>query len=273
MTRPCETFKVFGERNTSTNALVRLVEGNSRARALPSVFSELPGNRLGKAFGLASRLGLRELSERLVDRAFRGRPAAEAWKHCAADFDDVASLEGSLVVFMLRDPHSWILALRRRPYHGAPARSDGLEAFAATPWRLRERDRMPARTASPIGIYNAKLRSYLRLRGRLDGAGIPHAAIRFEDFARDQRAVFERLRPHLAGPAADPVPVASSTKRDAGKDADYYRRYYGEERWRAEIPDGARRLIDAGVDWEAAGAFGYAPAGAAPGYAATTMPP
>lgn len=111
------SIKIFGERNSATTALKQLIERNSSSRVLPSVAEELDPQfrfrmRLLTGLPMGSRLG-----ERYIDGVFRGEQPRFAWKHAATAFDDASSLSDCAVVFAVRHPASWLLALHRRPYH------------------------------------------------------------------------------------------------------------------------------------------------------------
>lgn len=251
-----ERVKIFGERNTSTNALKRLIEMNSAARVLPSIAADLKPGFQTPVNVFIRRLMGREYTETRIDRIFETAPPDRFWKHCATIFDDVSVFAGTLVLFLVRNPYSWLQALHRRPYHARQPVPDRLEDFLATPWRPVRRDRIGERAVTPMELYNAKLRSYLDMIGKLDRADHRFAVLTFEDFAIDQIAVFERLRHQLKSPATDPRPLERSTK-DKSRDKNFYRDYYGRELWKEDISDQARAVMNEGIDWEVAGRFGY----------------
>src|SRR5436190_895293 len=105
--------KIFGERNTATNALAKVIALNSGARCLPSTAAELDPDSARQA-----RWSLTQRSkERKIDAIFSGRGPLEAWKHCATNFPDASAFASALVVFTLRHPASWLLSLYKHPYH------------------------------------------------------------------------------------------------------------------------------------------------------------
>jgi len=251
-----ERVKIFGERNTSTNALKRLIEMNSAARVLPSIAGDLKPGFQNSFNTFVRRIRGREYTETRIDRIFESAPPDRFWKHCATTFDDVSAFDGTLVLFLVRNPYSWLQALHRRPYHARQPIPDSLEEFLTTPWNPVRRDRIGDRTVTPIELYNAKLQSYLGLIEKLDRADHRHFELTFESFAIDQLAVFECLRPFLKDPADLPQPLERSTK-DRSRDKDFYRDYYGRELWKKDIGDDARALMNEGVDWAVANEFGY----------------
>ncbi|WP_146136629.1 hypothetical protein [Aliiruegeria haliotis] len=251
-------MKIFGERNTSTNALRQLIESNSASRVLPSMARDLR-NPSGLLLHSMHRFGWgTHFVERLADRNFAGQPPAFAWKHAATYFDDLSSLDGALVVFCVRHPASWLRALYRSPYHVTAAReaAPDLTAFLCTEVPTFRRENLGGRPMHPAALFNAKLTSYGDFMTQLDRAGIAHQTILFEDFAVDQRAVFSRLAPFLHSPQENPTLLEKSTK-GGDEDAAYYADFYGKARWRDDIPDPAWELIDREIDWDLAARFGY----------------
>lgn len=252
-------IKIFGERNTSTHAVRELIENNSRTRVAPSTAKELDG-AASKNIRRLERAGDPQGVEDYIDRIFANVTPINAWKHTATTFPDVASFEGAAVVIMVRHPASWLLGLHRRPYHALQYLPAELGEFANTPWRTVMRENLDGATLTPLELYNRKIESYRLLATRLQDHGVLHRRLRFEDFASDQIAFFEELRPMLADARRVPAITKRSTK-DPAKDWRYYQHYYGGELWRAEINDQAREEINYGVDWSALQEFDYYPLG------------
>lgn len=251
--------KIFGERNTSTNALKALIEMNSEARVLPSVIDELRPNFRSLPRKIYYRLVGHEAREGVIDRTFATEPPIHAWKHCAPNFEDISSFHDVLVVLSVRNPFSWLRGLHKRPYHVEGPVAADLASFAQTPWQPRGRDRIGTAAVTPMALWNAKLGAYLELQNHLKDAGYAVRVVHFEDFAMGQLDVLEGLRPDLLNLASQPQALEKAAKAtDQGtRDATYYRDYYGQERWKADISEEAHKVIRAGIDWQIAKAFGY----------------
>lgn len=253
-----QRVKIFGERNTGTNALKQLIEKNSDSRVLPSVASELDPWFPLKWRTLALLPGGKARIERYIDGVFRGRTPTLAWKHAATNLTDVSDFSDCLVVLTTRHPASWALALYRRPYHSFGEKPSTFPEFLSMRWQPVTRDALTAGAFTPIEMWNMKMRSYVTFASALATKGAAHVWVRFEDFVGDQEAVFDRLRGCLTNPAETCSIVSASTK-DPSKDYAYYRDYYRREAWATEIdPDSEAILTDA-VDWSIAVAFGYRP--------------
>lgn len=256
-------FKIFGERNCSTNALRQLIEMNSAARVAPSVAADFSGAVPLAMRGLTRLAGQRgagrkALRERLADALFARTGDLNAWKHCLTDFPDTAPFRDTLVIFCVRHPASWLLALHRRPHHARAPVPERFEDFLAMGWPTVGRERMGGRTLTPPALYQAKVAAYLDFAARLEADGIACRTLRFEAFAADQIAQFAALAPDLAAPAAAPVPITRGTK-DPERSAAYYRDYYGQERWREDLSPEATEVLRNTLDWDLFARVGYGP--------------
>jgi hypothetical protein len=252
------TVKIFGERNTSTNALKAVIESNSHSRTAPAVALELdPGLR--QRLKMANKVRAPHwFKERMIDRVFANRSPLEAWKHTTTEFDDVSALVGCHVVFAVRHPASWVLGLYRRPYQigGNPAAN--LEEFLEKRWETVEREGLGRVKTGAMALYNVKMAAFLTLQSRLEQAGGSYSVVRQEDFAVDQAGVFAKLKPHLLRPVAAFQSLDASTK-PGGKSRADYEAYYGQQLWLNEIDMGCRARITDEIDWSLVAQLDYSP--------------
>jgi len=249
-------MKIFGERNSATNALRQLIEANSGSTVVPSTMRAMRP-RPSVAERVSMRLGTRA-REQYIDLFFSRRPDLEAWKHCATDFDRPDVFRGCFVVFCVRHPASWVLSLKRRPYNALGPVPDDFDEFLRMDWRTAGRERLRRERLRPLDLHTAKVESYLAFERELAAAGVSTAFVRFEDFVVDQTGVFRSLAADLDSPNDDVVPIRRSTN-DSRKDAGYYARYYGGNEWLAEIPATSIATINDNAAWELLERFDYHP--------------
>lgn len=250
--------KIFGERNTSTNAMKKLVQANSSCRTLPAVVSELPQSQTLNLKMMPPKKAGVLVQEAFIDKMFQGRRPRQSWKHTATNFKKISDFEGVFTIIMVRDPASWLQALKRRPYHMLQRMPEDLGKFVVHKWRTAGRERLDRAVMTPATLWNTKMACYSDFIEQLKTAGHAHLIIHFEDFAMDQAAVFEKIRPYLQGVPEEITLIESSTK-DSHKDREYYRRYYGNKEWLQKIEPEALEVINANIDWDIAARFGYAP--------------
>lgn len=253
-----DTIKIFGERNTSTNALKALIETNSKSCVAPSTVTEVdPAAR--QRLRIAKKLRLpHTIRERMIDQVFAGRDPLDAWKHTWTRFDDVQCFVGRHVVFCVRHPTSWLLGLYKRPYHIYGRSPEGLREFLDKRWKTVGRERLGRAETSAIALYNLKATAFVDLQARLTDAGATYSVIRHEDFAVDQAKVFARLAPYLDGHSQEFKALETSTK-DVTKTRSYYQDYYGKQRWRDEVDAECAARINDQIDWSAVTDYGYSP--------------
>ncbi|NHX27489.1 hypothetical protein HA397_26415, partial [Escherichia coli] len=172
-------IKVFGERNTATNALIKVIETNSDTRCIPGTASGIDPAALRRA---RKREFSTWLKERTLDGVFRGVPDQMTWKHAATNFTDADAFRDTHVIFTVRHPASWLLGLYRKPYHILSARPDSFAEFIRMSWKTVARERLNRCRMSLPDLYETKLRRYDDFAAKLADVGASHSFVRFEDF-------------------------------------------------------------------------------------------
>jgi hypothetical protein len=254
-TMPNAQVKIFGERNTGTNALKRLIEQNSRSTCLPGTSAEIDA-ALALSIKRSFWLSRRE-RERRIDRVFAAEGPRFAWKHCATRFEDGASFDGVLVLFLVRHPASWLLSLSRNPYNAVDPPPSDIGRFLEFEWQTVARERLGEQAYKPLDLFASKIDSYFALSGMLTERGIAHHFLRLEDLILAQEQTFARVKPDLCGAEGAFQPLRRSTK-SRHKDLRSYGEYYAGEQWRQELA-GFESAINERVDWAQVERFGYAP--------------
>ncbi len=253
-----DVVKVFGERNTGTNAFAELIRNNSQSRVLPTQMRELPG--LSPLIGRAlSRFAPKSMREPLTDWVFSQAATCDAWKHKATRFSEaeLAQFARHPVFIMIRHPASWLFGLRRRPYHALQQVPADLSEFLKTDWKTVSRDGLDRKSFRPAALYNEKMRSYLWFENALQDLGGVVQFVRFEDFVIDQVSVFHSAAHHLENPSANPQIVSKSTKKSSKSAADYAA-YYQDQVWAQSIDANSGAIIKSEIDWSNVSRF-YGP--------------
>ena len=176
-----------------------------------------------------------------------------AWKHAAPTIDESYHENLVSVLFMVRDPYSWIGSLFRHPYHIRGPRLDTLEGFIQQPWLTMQRDNVDPVLHSPMMLWNEKLRAYLAF---MDAAIVPTTVLKFEDFVLDP--VFA-LSASLArfGVSGEGLEEVEEPTKVKGVDRKNRIEYYQSAAWKKAISPETANLINGFVDWDVAARFGY----------------
>jgi hypothetical protein len=249
--------KVFGERNTGTRALIRMLAAQKGVRM------QAIGER--GALNLPQNADLRAVIEetyngkwRKVYRdALRDNEQAvacptKAWKHALPIWDRAFVEKRAHVVFCVRNPYSWVLSLARRPYHQKGPKTTRVLDFVSQPWLTVSRDNMEAVLRSPMDLWNGKVAAY---GGFMRQADVPTQLIRFENFVADPEAEVRQVLLDF-GIGFENVRSVVSTKNSSMTLEDisaYYRREYWKKSLTAEVV----AAINGSVDWELAAQYGY----------------
>lgn len=244
-----ETFiKIFGERNTGTNYLEKLISQNMQVTLLP-----------GTAPSSVTRLGRRLRADWPTNLYFAlTRHRHLGWKHSPAHLPEPLpqAFQGRLcLVMLMKNPYSWLLSLWRRPYHNKRAvrRMQDLHEFITTPWPAMARDWYTTREyASPVDLWNHKVGSLFGMHG------VPSVRLRYEDLLAAPEDALARIagtaRISLTGSFSN---ILDSTKRRETRDNDAYRNYYLNEEWRAQLDDKVIAEINQRLDIDIVKKAGY----------------
>lgn len=252
-------LKVFGERNTSTNALIQSVSFNAPdISILPSTASNLSGNvsrkikEINETFNGLERSFIRE---EYIDSVFQGCDWQMAWKHSATNFE-VDKIEDDVkVIINVRHPASWLLALHRRPYHALQRVEENFNDFICQPWKTVRRDNLGEVNITPVDLWNLKCQSYIDFYNK-NSTGDNIFFVKFEDFSQSQENALNPFLNAAYGNVSSFSEIVKSPKSDI-KNSKWYREYYGKELWKKEISHYAFRLIEERVDKKLCEFFSY----------------
>lgn len=242
-------IKVYGERNTNTNYLSKLIQLNLNLIEVPGIAPDivrklqraLPGNEL-----------VRDVYFRLSYERNLG------WKHACVrpqvELDRCGLVTSDLMFLTItKNPYSWLLSLHRNPYHQYYESKPRFEDFLQREWKTVGRDSLKRDSvSSPVELWNLKNRSYLGL----DPARTVFSTT--EGIFVDPEAIIREIssRFHVERKQARFENYERSTK-DSSKDSAYYRDYYLRERWRDELSAEAIAIINERVDRDLMAHFGY----------------
>ena len=146
-------IKLYGERNTGTNYLSKLIELNLNAEQIPGVApasvqkiqQALPGKEL-----------IRDIYFQYSYKKNLG------WKHTHVKPYKQTSRNLAFLT-LTKNPYAWLLSLHRNPYHQHYTRKPSFKDFLQQPWRTVRRDNLKHTIKNPIELWNLKNQSYLQL--------------------------------------------------------------------------------------------------------------
>lgn len=241
--------KIYGERNTGTNYLSRLLQLNVEVREIEGV---VPSKLSLLQEWLPGKEWLRDL---YFSASF---PKTLGWKHACVIESGVLNQheivnDDLFFVTLTKNPYAWLLSLYRRPYHQKYRVKPDFETFLQMPWKTVSRDNLGVRAvSSPVELWNRKVSSY----GNIDDMRAVHVSS--EELVSEPEQVLDRIcdKFALGRKNSSFLDHESSTKKD-GKDRQYYNNYYRNELWREKLSDRAIELIDSRLDKALVRKLGY----------------
>lgn len=240
--------KLFGERNTGTRYLARLLEQNLKlnllAGAPPAWVRNLQRTLPGKEW-LRNAYFVASASHNL------------GWKHSLPEHRSVRERIGPravLIVTLTKNPYAWLVSLYRRPYHQHWKERPSFRDFLVMPWRTIHREAAGKSTySSPVALWNEKNAAYRRLAEHVGAINLT-----YETLLKDPAQIVADVAA-AAGVQWNRstfVNLESSTKKSSKTHADY-QAYYAQEQWREEYDASDLVAINGRLDWELVQAFGY----------------
>ena len=250
--------KIFGERNTGTRALSRMLSGQPEVRMRPigeAGAMNLPENEdLRDVIDTTYQGKWRKVyRDALCDNEQVGVCPTKAWKHTLPVWDTAFSAKQGHVIFCVRNPYSWLLSLAKRPYHQKGPQAKTLTDFVKRPWLTVSRDNMAPLLRSPMELWNAKLSAYLTFMREAD---IPTGTIRFENFVARPAMEVKRVLANFEIPHDKVHPFGVSTKNSQIPLGEISR-YYATESWKRALTEELVTEINERTDWDLAAKFGY----------------
>lgn len=242
-------IKIYGERNTNTNHLEKLIDLNLEAVQIEGVVPRYIKN-IQKIVP-----GKNWLRDEYFSRSFKKNLG---WKHArvkpveeikASDYD----VNEICFISITKNPYSWLLSLYRKPYNqqyrdGKP----DFETFLRTPWTTEPRDNCKRLLANPIELWNIKNASYLQLK---DIGGLN---LTTESVIDKPESIIDTLSTHFSiGLRSDQFLNYEKSTKDSGKNSTWYQDYYLNERWRDDLSVKAIATINESLDLALMRHFSY----------------
>ncbi len=236
-------IKIYGERNTNTNYISKLIDLNLDVEEIPGTVPPgvmwlqkiLPGNEI-----------IRDLYFSLTAKKNLG------WKHSLVIPELFVDKKNCAFVTITKNPYSWLLSLYKRPYHQYYSDNNSFEDFLKCSWRTVYRENTKRILFSPIELWNIKNRSYLFLDSEKT------MNITTESLFSDPARVIENISDKFSIRKKSDIFVNydRSTKEE-NKDSSYYRDFYLTEKWRDDLSSEAIHIINQSVDKKLMSHFGY----------------
>lgn len=244
-----QLLKIYGERNTGTNYLGKLIDLNLEVEQLPGV---VPDWLLSAQERFPAKEFVRDAYFSITFLRNLG------WKHMLVkpvkELQRYAVCSNNLTFATLsKNPYSWLLSLYRKPYHQNHNEKLDFESFLASPWRSVGRDNVVGEIASPVDLWNIKNASYMQLDNKH-----PVVHLSFEELLLDPEQLLKSISDlsSCKWKLEKFINYDQSTK-ESSKDSNYYRDYYLNEKWKEEFSTQAIETVNARLDDQVMDFFRY----------------
>lgn len=250
-----DKLKIFGERNTGTTVLKKIIQANSSTTCYGGTAGQFDKYVSYKVKIL--KLLSPTIAEIYLDYCFRNKGLNESWKHTATLFDSPNFVQNVSYLFLVRDPRSWILSMYKTRYNLGLRKTDDIKfnEFINKKFIPNKRDNLGLEPLRLLDLYNKKIASYVIFENQLKADKIDYNYLNFEKLVLSQREAFLQIKHLLIYPKNNFSEYAPSTKTK-NKDAKFYQSYYAEKKWIEELADNMISIEDQ-VDWATFNKFGY----------------
>ena len=247
-------LKIYGERNTGTNYLAKLIQLNLDVFQLPGVPPK-PANLLIRKFPKLP------IHEPLQDFYFKKTFAKNlGWKHSlvrpAAELKKLEICKGNIsFITISKNPYSWLLSLYNKPYHYYPSWEDKADfvTFLTSPAPIIDRENASDIFSSPVDMWNQKNKSYIQLM-----TAFPTLNLKYEDLLEDPEAMIDSIGRQLTfRPRVVDFKNREKSTKEKSKDFSFYRSYYLEEKWKEKLSSNEILLISERLDDDVMTYFKY----------------
>ena len=247
--RMTKMIKVYGERNTNTNYLEKLIELNLAAKIAPALAPRvirraqriLPGNEwlvdLYTSYSFDFDLGWKHAYVPTAERIKKTR----VFKNNDIGF-----------VTIVKNPYSWLLSLHRRPYHQYYSEKPDFVTFLQTPWKTVARDLADPVIAGPVELWNIKNAAY----ARLNDLNVIHTKTELI-FENPERIIEQIGKQFTIERKASEFEDFQWSTKGTSHTASYYSDYYLNEKWKEELSQDAIAIINKKIDRSLMDQFGY----------------
>lgn len=243
-------IKIFGERNTGTNYLVKLIENNLNVKLFKGVVPKFP-NYFPFKF-LNNSETYKDLYFLLFNRFNFG------WKHSYLDLKilskKIANDSNFFVVLIVKNPYSFLLSLNKNPYHNYSLKNINFKSFLSSPWKIYLRDNYSKEYIDPIELWNVKTIPYLKLKELFPNNVF---IVKYESLISNPEGVIKEISVFTNTSYISSFKNHISSTKNEQKDFNYYSDYYLNERWISKLDSESIDYINSKLDHNLCESLGY----------------
>jgi len=236
-------LKIYGERNTGTNYLIRLLKKNYKEEISMGVVPRGHWRRLEFTKDLYYSLTIKKNL---------------GWKHGYIDMtkiEDSPIFDSTGFITLSKNPYSFLLSLYKRPYAIKGKKPDSFFEFIQKPWGVRGRENYHKKAfKNPIQMWNEKNKSYILFNEKFPDKVL---TLKYENFLNDFSEQLTQVENKFSIQSINKHEnLTASTKKDP-KTYDDYKNYYLNRKYLEEFSAEELSFISSELDPDVLKYFGY----------------
>lgn len=231
--------KIYGERNSGTNYLEKMIAANFRV----SILKYKP-NRLEYS---ALKFIRYDFVQDIVH--LKNQKKHLGWKHGCPPIKSLRKniREETRFICITKNPYAFLFSLYKRPYHLKGIKKDNFTSFLKSEWGLRRRDLLQEKWLNnPVLLWNKKYDAYVKFAEQYASQV---AMVRYEDLILKGEETLILLKEKLGLEALNEnFKFIKSSGVEEHKSLEYYQDYYHNELWRQNFSEEDIKFVNEQLD-------------------------
>jgi len=241
-------IKIYGERNSGTNYLEKLIESNLKVALIKF--------RINWWSLFLLKTIPYDFVQDLIYRLQRKKTLG--WKHGCPSIREIESYNSNtlVIITITKNPYSFLSSLYKKPYHIKGKKPESLARFITQKWTTRKRDLCNKKhLESPIFLWNIKNKAYLNLKNKVSKKVIN---ITYEELLENPELCIQNIasKGNIEF-VADKFQNHLTSTKDSKLTFDNYKEYYLKEKWENDFSKNDFAYINTKVDQELMACFNY----------------
>lgn len=239
--------KIYGERNTGTNYLEKLIQLNTSANLLSGIAFN---RKLNKSFYFIERLGFVMFTEFLRNLYFMCS-IRNSWKH--KELVDTEKLyKDVFYVVVVKNPYTFLLSLYKKSYHIKKAHSVSFLEFLKSPIKALKREG-EGYYLNPIELWKRKTKNLRFLQENNNNIIV----VRYEDLLANPEKEILKICKNGNLQLKDKFVNYSKSTKNKSLDFNFYKNKYLSEEWKKDFKQDELKFIKEQLDVELMKEFNY----------------
>jgi len=234
-------IKIYGERNTGTNYLDKLIRLNFDARILRGSADQIIN------IPLISYLLNSECYKNVFFKLTFNKNLG--WKHSDINnnrlLKSINENNNLRIIIIVKNPYSFLLSLHNNPYHNWKLKNLTFEKFIEAPWKPVGRENLGNIILNSVQLWNIKTYGYLKVKSLFPNIV---TIIKYEELIANPFEVIKTISNKLNINCKQPLQNYFDSTKSPTRDYDYYYKYYINEEWRNQLDTKSINTINKYLD-------------------------